>query len=117
MTLAVLANLVVLPLDRLKVDRSFVANLESNPMCASVVKLTFELARSLSLEVTAEGVENLRQLEILQAYGCREAQGYLFSRPRAANQLSYLLESCPTLTSAAPEGEQRVAGAASRQLV
>ncbi|MCX7898681.1 MAG: EAL domain-containing protein [Methylocystis sp.] len=106
-----LANLVVLPLDRLKIDRSFVANLESNPMCASVVKLTFELARTLSLEVTAEGVETERQLEILQAYGCREAQGYLFSRPRAANQLSHLLDSCPIFLPAAPAGEPRVASA------
>lgn len=92
-----LANLVGLPLDRVKIDRSFIANLESNPMCGSVVKLSVELARSLSLEVTAEGVEDLTQLELLRAYGCREAQGYLFSQPRPANQLTHLLESCPVV--------------------
>jgi len=89
-----LANLVGLPLDRLKIDRSFVANLETNPMCASVTKLSVELGRSLSLSVTAEGVENMRQLDMLRAYGCREAQGYLFSQPRPASQIVHLFESC-----------------------
>lgn len=90
-----LANLVGLPLDRLKIDRSFVANLETNPMCASVVKLSIELARQLDLSVTAEGVENARQLEMLRGFGCNEAQGYLFSQPRPASQLAHLLERCP----------------------
>lgn len=89
-----LANLVGLPLDRLKIDRSFVANLETNPMCASVTKLSAELGRSLSLSVTAEGVENLRQLEMLRAFGCQEAQGYLFSKPRPANQIMHLFDAC-----------------------
>lgn len=97
-----LANLVGLPLDRLKIDRSFVANLETNAMCASVVKLTIELARSLSLAVTAEGVENARQLEMLRDFGCREAQGYIFSRPRPANQIASLLGVCP-MTGLEPE--------------
>ena len=97
-----LANLVGLPLDRLKIDRSFVANLETNPMCASVTKLSIELGRSLSLAVTAEGVETQRQLEMLQAFGCREAQGYLFSQPRMANQISHLFESCPIIAPERP---------------
>jgi diguanylate cyclase (GGDEF)-like protein len=90
-----LANLVGLPLDRLKIDRSFVANIESNPMCGSVVKLTIELARSLCLSVTAEGVENPRQLQMLRDYGCREVQGYLFSVPQVANQLGGFFGVCP----------------------
>lgn len=89
-----LANLVGLPLDRLKIDRSFISNLETNPICASVVKLSIELARSLSLNVTAEGVEDVRQLELLRAFGCKEAQGYLFSEPRPASQIGHLMESC-----------------------
>lgn len=92
-----LANLVGLPLDRLKIDRSFVANLETNAMCGSVVKLTIELARSLSLQVTAEGVENRRQLEMLGQFGCREVQGYLFSRPRPASQVPLLFGACPMM--------------------
>ncbi len=92
-----LANLVELPLDRLKIDRSFVMHLETNAMCASVVKLSVELARSLSLAVTAEGIESKRQLEMLRGYGCREGQGYLFSEPRPANELVPLFETCPLL--------------------
>ncbi|PPD42146.1 MAG: GGDEF-domain containing protein [Methylocystis sp.] len=95
-----LANLVGLPLDRLKIDRSFVMNLETNAMCASVVKLTIELARSLNLAVTAEGVENSRQLELLRDFGCRETQGYLFSRPRPATQISSLFGVCPMFEAA-----------------
>jgi EAL domain-containing protein (putative c-di-GMP-specific phosphodiesterase class I) len=98
-----LANLVGLPLDRLKIDRSFVTNLETNPMCASVVKLTIELARSLSLSVTAEGVENSRQLEMLEEFGCREVQGYLFSRPRPASRVASLFGVCPMVEPPSPE--------------
>ncbi|WP_442753802.1 putative bifunctional diguanylate cyclase/phosphodiesterase [Methylocystis sp. JAN1] len=100
-----LANLVGLPLDRLKIDRSFVANIETNPMCGSVVKLTIELARSLSLQVTAEGVETERQYHILQGLGCPEVQGYLFSHPRPANQVSGLFGSCPMVEPAKPARE------------
>ncbi len=90
-----LAVLVGLPVDRLKVDPSFVANLETHPMSASVVKLTLELARSLSLAVTAEGVEKPRQLEILRQLGCPEVQGHLFSRPRQADEIAALFGLCP----------------------
>ncbi|WBK00562.1 putative bifunctional diguanylate cyclase/phosphodiesterase [Methylocystis parvus] len=97
-----LANLVGLPLDRLKIDRSFVANIETNPMCSSVVKLTIELARSLSLLITAEGVETECQFKILSDLGCREVQGYLFSYPRPANQVASLFGVCPMVESGAP---------------
>jgi len=95
-----LANLVGLPLDRLKIDRSFVANIETNSMCVSVVKLTIELARSLSLHVTAEGVETERQFRILHDLGCREVQGYLFSHPRPASQVAGLFGICPMIKAA-----------------
>ncbi len=97
-----LANLVGLPLDRLKIDRSFVANLETNPMCASVVRLSVELARQLSLQMTAEGVETRAQLDILRAFGCIEAQGYLFSQPRPESQLNHLFDSCAIMEWAEP---------------
>lgn len=103
-----LANLVGLPLDRVKIDRSFVANLETNPMCASVTKLSVELGRSLSLAVTAEGVEDRRQLEMLRAFGCREAQGYLFSQPRPASQIAHLFESCRITEAPARTPEEPV---------
>lgn len=109
-----LANLVGLPLDRLKIDRSFVANLETNPMCGSVVKLTIELARSLSLQVTAEGVENARQYRILRDLGCLEAQGYLFSYPRPAPEITELFGSCSIggqASSSLGPGEEPMAAA------
>jgi diguanylate cyclase (GGDEF)-like protein len=96
-----LASLVELPLDRLKIDRSFVANIDTNPMCASVVKISIELARALELKITAEGVEDARQLDFLRAFGCLEAQGYLFSRPVQASELAPMFISCG-LTEAAP---------------
>jgi diguanylate cyclase (GGDEF)-like protein len=97
-----LANLVGLPLDRLKIDRSFVANIETNPMCGSVVKLTIELARSLSLQVTAEGVESERHYRILRELGCREVQGYLFSHPQPAHQISEFFGLCEMADQATP---------------
>lgn len=101
-----LANLVGLPLDRLKIDRSFVANIDTNPMCGSVVKLTIELARSLSLQVTAEGVETERQFDILHSLGCREVQGYLFSHPRPATQVMALFGRCAMVAPKDPEPAQ-----------
>ncbi|WP_330084790.1 putative bifunctional diguanylate cyclase/phosphodiesterase [Methylocystis iwaonis] len=105
-----LANLVGLPLDRLKIDRSFVANLETNPMCASVVKLTIELARSLSLSVTAEGVETARQLKMLSEFGCREVQGYLFSAPRPVRQIGDLFGGFPIVEEARAPTSQHEPG-------
>jgi EAL domain-containing protein (putative c-di-GMP-specific phosphodiesterase class I) len=96
-----LSNLVKLPLDRLKIDRSFVMGLETNSMCASVVKVSIELARALHLKVTAEGVENQRQLDFLQAFGCDETQGYLFSPPRLPEEIVAMFSSCTKLTTAA----------------
>jgi diguanylate cyclase len=105
-----LANLVGLPLDRLKIDRSFVANLETNPMCGSVVKLAIELGRSLSLEVTAEGVETASQLETLRSFGCREAQGYLLSRPRPANEIPTLFGVCAVAGAAEAQTQRAAVG-------
>ncbi len=90
-----LSNLVELPLDRLKIDRSFVSDLHVKPICASVVKISLELARSMKLEVTAEGLETHEQFEFLRAYGCDEGQGYLFSEPRPASELASIFVACP----------------------
>lgn len=100
-----LANLVELPLDRVKIDRSFVSCVDSNPMRASVVKISIELARALQLQVTAEGVEDEGQLAFLRSLGCAEAQGYLFSRPRPPEEIPALFERSPAgPVSAAPAG-------------
>ena len=89
-----LSSLVELPFDRLKIDQSFVMGLETNAMCASVVKISIELARALKLDVTAEGIENTRQLDFLRSFGCDDLQGYLFSKPRPADEIASMFFSC-----------------------
>jgi len=69
------------PIDTLKIDRSFVARLATSRTTVEIVRLVVELAKALQMDVTAEGVEDERQFEILAGCGCTHAQGYLMSRP------------------------------------
>ena len=76
-----LAYLRDLPIDELKIDRSFVAKVTTDPRSAAIVRSTIELAHALGLKVVAEGIEDKRTLDALSAFGCDYAQGYHFSRP------------------------------------
>ncbi|MDN3523539.1 bifunctional diguanylate cyclase/phosphodiesterase [Halomonas ramblicola] len=76
-----LAYLKQLPLDQLKIDQSFVRDLLEEDATAAIVASTIALARSLGLEVVAEGVETRAQHDWLVEHGCRRFQGYLFGRP------------------------------------
>jgi EAL domain-containing protein (putative c-di-GMP-specific phosphodiesterase class I) len=76
-----LAYLLRLPVDALKIDRTFVAGLTRDVASASIVKATIELGHLLGLVVIAEGVEEERQLLTLRALGCDRAQGYFIARP------------------------------------
>ena len=69
------------PIDRLKIDRAFVRNINDNSSGAAVAAAMIAMARALGLEVVAEGVENVEQMLHLQEQGCHEAQGYLLSPP------------------------------------
>ena len=80
-----LAYLTTLPISELKIDRSFVRDLGITPQSSAVVTAIIALARSLGLRVIAEGVENLRQMDVLHRLGCSVMQGYLFSRPIPAD--------------------------------
>ena len=76
-----LAYLRDLPIDELKIDRSFIVLVTADPRSAAIVRSTIELAHALGLKVVAEGVEDQAALDALAAVGCDYAQGYHFSRP------------------------------------
>jgi len=82
-----LAYLTTLPISELKIDRSFVRDLGITPQSSAVVSAIIALARSLGLRVIAEGVESLRQMEVLHRLGCVVMQGFLFSRPLPPDDL------------------------------
>ena len=70
-----------LPLNRVKIDKEFTRDSVTHADCAAIVVSVVQLARTLGLEVTAEGVETEEQLAFLRSIGCGAAQGYLISRP------------------------------------
>ena len=83
------------PINTLKIDRSFVIEMESSPDAVAIVKTIIGLADNLGLEVVAEGVETAGQLALLSGFGCTKVQGYLFSRPVPLADLAGLLKSIP----------------------
>ncbi len=70
-----------LPLDKIKIDRSFVAEIDTDRTCLSIVRTIVELCRNLDLGCVVEGIETERQRTILAGIGCTRMQGYLFGRP------------------------------------
>ena len=79
------------PLDKLKIDQSFVRDLTTDPDDAAITSAIISMARSLNLKVIAEGVETVEQLRFLAAHQCDEIQGYYFSRPLPAPEAARLL--------------------------
>jgi diguanylate cyclase (GGDEF)-like protein/PAS domain S-box-containing protein len=83
------------PVDVVKVDRSFVAELDDRPQDQAIVSAVVELGRTLDLTTIAEGVETDRQLELLRVLGCDLAQGFHFARPRPPDEVTELLLTDP----------------------
>jgi diguanylate cyclase (GGDEF)-like protein/PAS domain S-box-containing protein len=79
------------PVDRLKVDKSFVRDIDTDPDDAAIVRAIITLGHALGLKVVAEGVETQAHLDYLKQHGCDELQGYFFSRPVPAAEMEALL--------------------------
>jgi diguanylate cyclase (GGDEF)-like protein len=81
------------PINRIKIDRAFVAEMTTSPNCAAIIAAVVSLGRSLGVDITAEGVETHDQFVMLRAAGCTEGQGYLISRPRSAAAIAETLST------------------------
>jgi EAL domain-containing protein (putative c-di-GMP-specific phosphodiesterase class I) len=90
---ASLTYLKELPVEKLKIDQSFVRDIASNPDDQLIVKATIELAHTLDLKVVAEGVETLAVCELLTKMRCDHVQGYYISRPLEARQVAAWFET------------------------
>jgi diguanylate cyclase (GGDEF)-like protein/PAS domain S-box-containing protein len=86
-----LENLKRFPIDKLKIDKSFVDSVMQNPDDASIVQAVIALGHNMNMQIIAEGVETLDQLDFLRARSCDFGQGYYFSRPLCAQDLTKLL--------------------------
>jgi diguanylate cyclase (GGDEF)-like protein len=95
-----LSHLRAFPIDRIKIDRSFVQEAVERPETAAIVRTIIALARDLGAETTAEGVETKEQLRMLRRFGCDEIQGYLVSPPRSIDDL--LMRERSALSRATP---------------
>ncbi len=84
-----LTYLRVLPIDRIKIDQSFVRDLGTSPQVDAIVRAIIGIGQALGLEVTAEGVETEAQLEFLCAHGCAQVQGYLLGQPSPGGRMGF----------------------------
>ena len=87
-----LSYLKQLPLDQLKIDRSFINDIVTDPLDAVMVRTIIDMAHNFGLNVIAEGVETDAQLAFLKQYGCMAYQGYLFSKPVPVEEFEALLK-------------------------
>jgi EAL domain-containing protein (putative c-di-GMP-specific phosphodiesterase class I) len=80
-----------LPITKLKIDRCFVQNVDTNPALQKIIQATVTMAAGMGMSTLAEGVERAEEVEFLAAHGCRNFQGYYFSRPVSADHFADLL--------------------------
>lgn len=99
-------HLQQVPLNSLKIDRRFIADIDTDATAERLIKGILSLARSLGLDVVAEGVERPAQAERLRQLGCPMAQGYLYATPGAAQHMTALLSAGPQLQAVARRLQQ-----------
>jgi EAL domain-containing protein (putative c-di-GMP-specific phosphodiesterase class I) len=87
-----LSRLAELPIDTLKIDRTFTSRLARNGSGRSVVRTILALARSFELTVVAEGVETQEELRLLTELGCDQVQGFLLAKPMGRDDLTNVLQ-------------------------
>jgi len=93
-----LEYLKIMPLNKLKIDRAFIKDLDSSERDAVIVKMVVAMANALGYQVLAEGVENTKQLKYLESHGCHLIQGYYFAKPMNATELErYLNKELATI--------------------
>jgi EAL domain-containing protein (putative c-di-GMP-specific phosphodiesterase class I) len=88
---SMLSYLKYFPIDRIKIDRSFIRDITTDSDDAAITEAIVVMAHSLKLKVVAEGVETEEQLEFLRRCGCEEVQGYYFSRPHPVDRAELFL--------------------------
>jgi len=93
------------PFDKIKIDRSFVQEVDANRGAQAIIRSIVSLGKGLGVTITAEGVENEAELSCLRAEGCQEGQGFLFSRARPHAEIVALLQAQRGLIAAASAGE------------
>jgi EAL domain-containing protein (putative c-di-GMP-specific phosphodiesterase class I) len=91
-----LAYLNRFPVDGLKIDRSFIDALSEGSDAKRLVQAIIDIAHSLEISVTAEGIETAEQLALLKTLACEYGQGYFFSKPMGHSAIEQLLERAPT---------------------
>ncbi|WP_342751692.1 EAL domain-containing protein [Bosea psychrotolerans] len=102
---ASLATLQAFPFDKIKIDRSFVGQVETSPQAAVIVRAVLGLGRSLGIGVVAEGVETAGQVRFLVGENCEELQGYLFGKPQPIESFAEVMggrQACDLAIRAAP---------------
>lgn len=98
------AYLTKLPVSCIKIDKSFVQNIDTNRDSSVIVRSIIDLGHNLGLKVVAEGVESARSKEILQGFQCDEGQGYHFCRPIVAEAMTDFLSAPPSSLTVPPDG-------------
>ena len=87
-----MSHLKQFTIQKLKIDQSFVRDIEENPDAKAIVEAIIAMSHSLNLDVIAEGVETQEQLNFLRDNKCDQIQGYWLSRPRPANEIALILK-------------------------